>query len=398
MRRTVIVGSSVGGVRTAQALRRAEYDGDVVLLGEETALPYDKPPLSKDVLAGTQPAEAIGLLGERAAAEAGIELRLGRRAARLDVAASTVHLDDGTDLGYDDLVVATGATPRPSPWGQPNGVHLLRTAADSAALHADLVTGGHLVVIGAGFIGAEVASTARALGLEVSIVDTVAVPMAGLFGEQVGERFAALHRDHGVRTRFGVGVAGIDGARGALRVRLSDGSNLTASTVVVGIGVTPNDGWLADSGLSTDDGLVCDEHCRALGQSNVYGVGDVLRWWHGRHAERVRIEHWTNAVEGATVVAHNITHPDEPRAFAPVEYVWSNQYGRKIQFVGRTGGATPEFFGDPDAGRFAALYPAERTVAGLVSVNWPKAMLTARRAIATGTALADVRAQLSELS
>lgn len=398
MSTTVVVGSSVGGVRTAQALRRAGYDGDVLLVGEETRPPYDKPPLSKALLAGTIAEQDIGLLTEEAAGKADIQLLLGRTARRLDVAHSVVEFDDGERLHYDDIVIATGASARPSPWGQPTGVHLLRSIADSAALREDLGAGGHLVVVGGGFIGAEVASTARGLGLEVSIVDPVPVPMSRVLGIGVGELFCDLHRNNGVHTNFGIGVEGIGGERGALGVTLTDGERVDASVVVVGIGAVPNDAWLASSGLPVDNGVVCDEHCRAIGAPHVYAVGDVARWWHPRHGERVRVEHWTNAVEQATVVAHNIAHPDELRAYAPVEYVWSDQYDWKIQVVGRTGVGKHELIGDPADGRFAAIYRTDGdSLAGLVTVNWPRAMITARRAIVAGTSLAEFRDTLNGL-
>ncbi|MFD1237431.1 NAD(P)/FAD-dependent oxidoreductase [Pseudonocardia benzenivorans] len=395
---TVVVGSSVGGVRTAQALRAAGYPGDLVLVGEEPHLPYDKPPLSKSLLAGSETADDVRLFGADAAQAADVRLLLGRRAVRLDVAASELQLDDGERLAYDDVVVATGAQARPSPWGAHPGVHVLRTLDDAEALRSDLLDGGHLVIVGAGFIGAEVAATARALGLEVTMVDPLDVPMARILGPEVGGLFVGLHERHGVATAFGVGVEGIEGRRGALRVVLTDGRVLHASTVVVGIGAVPNDGWLASSGLLVDDGLVCDEHCRAIGSPRVHAVGDVARWWHLRHGERVRVEHWTNAVEQAAVVAHNITHPDDLRPYTPVEYVWSDQYDWKIQIAGRTGRSRHEILGDPatDA-RFAVLYGDEDgPLAGLVTVNWPKALVTGRRALAAGTTLAEFRSGLEQ--
>lgn len=393
---TVVVGSSIGGVRTAKGLRSAGYTGDVVLVGEETRLPYDKPPLSKALLAGTRTCDDVALLTEKAARSAGIELRLGRRAERLLVAEQEIVLHGGERLPYDDVVIATGSSARPSPWGERSGVHVLRTLADSEALRADLLLGGNLVVVGGGFIGAEVAATARTMGLEVTIVDPVPVPMSRVLGTGIGELFTGLHRDHGVTTRFGIGVEGIDGARGMLRVALTDGTMLDAAVVVVGIGATPNDGWLASSGLLIEDGVVCDEHCRALDASTVYAVGDVARWWHPGRGARIRIEHWTNAVEQARIVAHNITHPDDLWSHAPVEYVWSDQHDWKIQVAGRASTGTPEVVGDPAAdSRFAVLYSEDgETLSGVVTVNWPRALVAGRKALAKGGALADVRSAL----
>jgi phthalate 3,4-dioxygenase ferredoxin reductase subunit len=391
---TVVVGSSVGGVRTAQALRAAGYPGDVVLVGEEPDLPYDKPPLSKALLAGTASTQDIGLLTQQAAVDAGIRLVLGRAAIRLDVDARVVELADGERLGYDDLVIATGARARPSPWGELPGVHVLRTLDDAVALRADLLRGGPLVVIGAGFIGAEVAATARTTGVDVTIVDPAPVAMSRVLDPAVARLFGLLHERHGVATRFGVGVTGIDRTEGALRVRLADGSTLPAAAVVVGIGAVPNDGWLASSGLRIDDGVVCDRYGRAVDAPRIHAVGDVARWFHPRHDALVRVEHWTNAVEQAACVAHNITHPEDLRAHSPVEYVWSDQYDWKIQLAGRTGGSLDHVIvdGTDPTRSFAVLYAGtDGRLRGAVTANWPKALVLCRRALAGGASLDDTR-------
>ncbi|MFF5991297.1 NAD(P)/FAD-dependent oxidoreductase [Prauserella flavalba] len=392
---TVIVGTSIGGVRTAQGLRAAGYDGEVLLVGEETALPYDKPPLSKGLLAGTSSIEDLTLLTERAAREAGIRLLLGRAATGLDIGTNTVTLADGERLRYDDVVIATGARARPSPWGEPRGVHVVRTLGDAERLAVDLRRGGPLVVVGAGFIGAEVAATARGLGAaDVTMVDPAPVPLSRVLDPEVARWFAGLHAGHGVTTRFGVGVEGIDRARDGLVVRLADGARLPAATVVVGIGAVPQDGWLRSSGLRIDDGVVCDRYSRAVGTEHVHAVGDVARWPHPRAGELVRAEHWTNAVEQAACVAHNITRPRQPRAHAPVEYVWSDQYDHTIQLTGRTGGRLGHLTvpgPDPDRS-FAVLYAdAEGTFTGAVTVNWPRALVACRQAVGTEAPAAEVR-------
>ncbi len=391
---TVIVGTSVGGVRTAQALRSAGYAGAIVLVGEEPTWPYDKPPLSKGLLHGGQQLEDVLLLGQDEADAADIRLVLGRRAVRLDVPHSRVELDDGQRLPFDDVVIATGAKARPSPWGTPSGVHVLRTADDATALGADLRRGGPVVVVGGGFIGAEVASAARTLGLEVTVVDPVPIPMSRVLSPDVAEHFIKMHQRHGVQTRLGVGVAGIEGEQGALQVTLINGEVLQAATVVVGIGADPNDDWLLSSGLLIDNGVVCDEHCRTVDAPRVHAVGDVARWYHPSHGEHVRVEHWTNAVEQASVVAHNIVHPDDLHSHAPVEYVWSDQHDWKIQVAGRTGGPREHvLLGDPDSdGPFAALYTEDgEQLSGAVTVNWPRAILACRRALASRGPLAQVR-------
>jgi phthalate 3,4-dioxygenase ferredoxin reductase component len=396
--RTVIVGASIGGVRTAQALRRGGYAGEIVLVDADAEPPYDRPPLSKAMLLDRD-APAPTLLTSDDAAASDIRLELGVAAESLDIAAGTVDLADGRRLAFDDVVLATGSVARPSPWGRHVGLHVLRTLADARALRADLRRGGRVVVVGAGFIGAEVASAATALGLSVSVVDPLPVPMGRVVGDEVGRMFERLHRRHGVSTYFGHGVEDVCRARSGLGVTLTDGTRLDADTVVVGIGATPNQGWLESSGLMLDDGVVCDEFCRAVGQPRVHVVGDLARWHHPRHGERVRVEHWTSAVEQASSVAHNIGNPDALRACAPAEYVWSDQYDWKLQLAGRPWrGARWEMLGDPDVDqRFAVLWADEAGVlCGAMSVNWPKATVTSRRALgaAAGT-LDEVRESLT---
>ncbi|QYN22029.1 NAD(P)/FAD-dependent oxidoreductase [Amycolatopsis sp. DSM 110486] len=389
MSTVVIVGASVGGVRTAQALRAQGHDGRIVLVGAEPHLPYDKPPLSKQFLAGAWEHDRLALLTAEEAAADGIELRLGVAATGVDPVARTVELAEGTDLGYDTLVIATGATARPSPWAAESGVHVLRTLTDGTGLRAALAEPGPLVVVGGGFIGAEVAATAHAAGREVTVVDPLPAPIARVLGDEVGRLVGDVHRRHGVETRFGIGVRAVSGRVGALDITLTDGTVLPAGTAVVGIGAVPAVEWLADSGLELDNGLVCDEFCRATGHPEIFGVGDVARWFHAGHGEHVRVEHWTNAVEQAACVAHNVVHPEEPVQYRPTEYAWSDQYDWKIQIAGRPNRATGfELAGDPttDAPRFAALYRDETgRLSAAVTVNWPKLLVAARRLITAGT-------------
>ncbi len=386
----VVVGSSVGGARAAQALRREGFAGRIVLVGEESAEPYDKPPLSKQYLAGEWALDRLALLTPEATAAAELELRLGVAAVRLDVAASQVVLADGTTLDYDHVVIATGATARPSPWQAASGVHVIRTLADVDGLRADLAAGGPVVVVGGGVIGAEAAATIRTLGHEVTMVDPLATPLARLVGPEVGRPLEELHRRRGVDTRFGVGVEGIDGSAGNLTVRLTDGAVLSAATVLVGIGAVPNDAWLADSGLLIDNGVVCDRYCRAVDSDRVWAVGDVARWQDPRYPAEVRVEHWTNAVEQGAAVAHNIVHGDDLQPYGPLEYVWSDQYDWKMQIVGHASrGGRYEIVGDlsVDPAKAAVLYSDDDgLLTGVVAVNWPKPLVTGRRALNAGAA------------
>jgi NADPH-dependent 2,4-dienoyl-CoA reductase/sulfur reductase-like enzyme len=281
------------------------------------------------------------------------------------------------------------------------GLHLVRTLDDSRKLARALAATGPLIVVGGGFIGAEVAATAHAAGRDVTIVDPLAAPIGRLVGDVLGGMLAGVHARHGVRTRFGVGVESVDGCEGDLRVTLTDGGTLPAATVVVGIGAIPNDGWLASSGLLIDDGVVCDEFCRALDHPDVYAVGDVARWRHPHHQEDVRVEHWTNAAEQSVCVAHNIIHPGEPRSYAPTEYVWSDQYDWKIQIAGRPNRSSlHRIVGDidPEPPQAAAVYSdKDGVLRAAVTVNWPKALLMCRRMIGSGVSVADCVAELEGL-
>ncbi|HSZ43338.1 MAG TPA: FAD/NAD(P)-binding oxidoreductase [Trebonia sp.] len=400
-RSTVIVGASIGGVRTAQALRSAGYEGRVTLVGDEETPPYDRPPLSKGFLAGTATDQSMTLLTEADARDLDVRLMLGRAARRLDIAGGFVELDDGERLRYDDVVIATGSRARPSPWGKPAGVHYLRTRGDAAGLRADLRGGGPLVVIGAGFIGAEVAATARRLGVEVTLVDPAPVPMSRGLDTSTAARLGGMHREHGVSTRFGTQVEGIERGGGGLVVCLADGSVLNAAAIVVGIGAVPNTEWLGSSGLRIGAGVACDAHCRAYGAPQVRAIGDVAEWHHTGRGTLVRSEHWTNAVEQAGYVAADIARPGEQGPFQAIEYVWSDQYDAKIQIIGQTSSAARRVTVErPGSARsFAVLYATSAgELEGAVSVSWPQAALAARRAVVAGTHLDEVHASLEAIA
>jgi phthalate 3,4-dioxygenase ferredoxin reductase subunit len=381
--RVVIVGSSVGGVRAARTLRAEGYQGRVTLVGEEPELPYDRPPLSKQVLTGAWSAERTGLLTAQAAADAGIELRLGAPARALDPRARLVQLATGESLPYDDLVIATGSSARPSPWQPESGLYQLRTLADCLALRKRFADGGTVVMIGGGFIGAEGAAAARSAGCDVTLVDPVPVPMERAVGPVIGPLLADVHRRNGVRTRFGAGVRAVSGRAGDLTVALSDASVLRAETVVVGIGAIPNDQWLQGSGLVVEDGVVCDAHLAAAGAAHVFAVGDVARWPHPELDALIRSEHWTNAADQARCVARNIARPEARETFQPSDYVWSDQYDWKVQLAGQRARAVAEWvIGDPRAARpQVTVLHADATgrLCAAVCLNWPKAFVQCRR-------------------
>lgn len=396
---TVIVGASVAGVRTAQALRGAGHQDRIVLIDAENEWPYDKPPLSKRFLRGSNEDEDLALISREEAEKLDIELFLGHRAVGLDVAEQLLEIDDLPPLPYTHLVIATGGTARPSPWGKRDGIHVLRTKDDALGLQQDLNPGAHLVIVGAGFIGAEVAATARALEVKVTLIDPLPYPMGRVMTPAVGDWFAQLHESRGVETRFGLGVEEVEGNRGDFRIKLTDGSELQAAAVLVGIGSVPNDEWLKNTGLLVDNGVVCDQYCRAVDASNIYAAGDVARAMHARSGVASRVEHWTNAVDQARIVAHNIVNPSTPEAHDAVEYVWSDQYDWKIQVVGAPNGQMEtSTYGDPlQNGRGAVIYNQGEQLKGAVLVNWPKAVVEARRALTSDKSPEDLNSRIRNI-
>lgn len=374
----VIVGGSVAGIRTARALREHGYAGPVRVVEAEAEIPYDKPPLSK----GSVDLDAcVPLITLEEADALDVDLLLRRRAVALDADRRRLSLDDGTVLTFDHLVIATGLTPRRTPYDVA-GVHVLRTLADARALRAALARAQRVLVIGAGFIGAEVAAMARRHGVEVTLVDPAPVPMGRVVGADLGGRFADLHRRHGVDTRFGTTVRALDPAGAGYRAALSDGTVVEVDEVVVGIGSEVNVGWLAGSGLVVGNGVRCDDRGGAVGAPGIHAVGDAACW------AGVRVEHWTSAVEQAVCVARTIVDPGRPVAPAPVTYVWSDQYDWKIQLVGtRDVARDPVVVEEAEPFRLLATWhDDDGRVTGGVTVNWPRESVRLRTALARGGA------------
>ncbi|MFI1711924.1 NAD(P)/FAD-dependent oxidoreductase [Streptomyces griseoruber] len=384
MRSITVVGASLAGLSTVRALRTDGYDGEIVVVGEERHTPYDRPPLSKDFLKGNVDAAALSLGDTEEYADLDVQWLLGERAVRLDPGARTVTLAGGRHVRTHGVVIATGAAARTLPGTDGLvGVHTLRTLDDALALRAELTNGRpRLVVIGAGFIGAEVASTARGLGLDVTVVEALGIPLERQLGREMGLVCSSLHTDHGVRLLCGTGVAGLLGEGRVTGVRLADGRVLPADVVVVGVGVRPATDWLAGSGVPVDDGVVCDAGC-ATGVPGVVAVGDVARCPHpftGRHA---RIEHWSNAGEHAKTAARTLLTGVSAPAPATAPYFWSDQYGVRIQLAGYVApGAEPEVVeGDPGSRSFTAVYRREGTPVAVLSLNQPKFFNRLRRTL-----------------
>jgi 3-phenylpropionate/trans-cinnamate dioxygenase ferredoxin reductase subunit len=391
----VIVGASLAGVHCAEALRRQGFAGRLSLVGAEPRAPYDRPPLSKEVLRGTREEPSLALVKPEALAALALDLRLGCAAASLDLAAREVVLESGERLGFGGLVIATGATPRRLPAPPLAGIHVLRTLDDCLRLRGELERGPRVAVVGAGFIGAEVAASCRARGLEVTLLETLPVPLGAAVPAAIGETLAAIHRDAGVTLHCGVRVAGFTGGERVEGVQLEGGARIPADVVVVGIGVRPETRWLESSGLPLGDGVLCDETL-AAGAPGVVAAGDVARWPNPLFGESMRVEHWTNAIEQAGAAAERLLGgPAAAKPFAPVPFVWSDQYERKIQIAGRVGPRDEMrvVHGTLAERRFLALFGRAGRLVGALAMNRPRQLVATRKQIREGRGFEDAIAE-----
>lgn len=386
--RALVVGASVAGVAAAVGLREAGFSGEVVLIGDEPHPPYDRPPLSKQLLRGSSGPEEIGLPAAARLDELGIELRRGDAATGLDLEARELQLAGGERLGFDGLIVATGSVARRLP-NQPEaeGIFMLRTLDDAVALRAALTEARHVAVVGAGFIGLEVASEARGLGIEATVLDVAPHPLSRVFGPEVGERVRRLHTEHGVEIGCGKPIEAIGVAAGRVRgLELEGGETLAADAVVIGIGAEPATGWLEGSGLELADGVVCDAELRAA--AGVYAAGDVARWEHPLFGP-IRVEHWTTAGDHARVAAANLAAElgggGERRFAGAVPYFWSDQHGVKIQCAGWVGERDEFCELEDERGRAATMFGRGGTLVGVFACDWPAFVAKQRRAIAAAT-------------
>ncbi|WP_369253957.1 NAD(P)/FAD-dependent oxidoreductase [Streptomyces sp. R35] len=380
----LVVGASASGLTTAEALRRKGYAGRIRILGDEPHAPYDRPPLSKQVLCGAWEPDRAALRTQDVLDGLDAEFVLGDPAVSLDTATRTVRTGSGRELQADAIVIATGVRPRALP-GQEglSGVHVLRTLDDSLALRKELLGASGVVVVGEGVLGSEIAATARTLGLDVTLTGPLEAPMALQVGPLVSGVLGELHSERGVRLRLGAGVGGFTSEAGRVTgVRLLTGEELPADVVVVAIGAVPATEWLADSGLELDNGVVCDSRCRA--GEGIYAVGDVARWHHEHLGRLLRLENRTNATEQAMAVAADILGGDQP--YTPVPYFWTDQYDAKIQVHGflPVDAEVDVVEGDLTARRFVARYHSEGRVTGVLGWNMPKQARLLRQSVVDG--------------
>jgi 3-phenylpropionate/trans-cinnamate dioxygenase ferredoxin reductase component len=391
----VVVGASLAGWRATQALRDEGFEGRISLVGEERHLPYDRPPLSKQVLAGTWPPEKAVLADKKRSSELSVHEVLGRRAVHLDVEGRRVELDDGSVLEGDGIVLATGATPRhllgTEGLGPADGLFTLRTLDDSLALRAAVTAseGVRVVVVGAGFIGAEVASTCAGLGCRVTVVEVMDIPLSNIVGPTIGAHCASLHAANGVDLRTGTAVVAVRRAPGPgrLEVELPGGEVLPADVVVVGIGVVPCTDWLETSGLGLDNGVVCDATLHAA--DGVVAAGDLARWlWrHDDGEELIRIEHWEVAANAGQAAARSLlAGRAAAQPFTPVPYFWSDQYGVRLQVLGNPGGGDEMVIreGSLDEGKFVALYGRAGRLRAVMAIGRPRWLMGYRPLLERG--------------
>jgi len=396
MHKIVVVGASLAGVRAVETLREEGFDGELTLVGAESHLPYDRPPLTKEILRGEWQADRLALRQE-GYDDLRIDLQLGRLAVGLRPGPQAVDLSDGTSVLYDGLVIATGAAARRLP-GVPDidGICMLRTLDDAISLRTRLERGPRVVVVGAGFIGAEVASSCRSLGLDVTMVEPQAAPLVRALGREMGEVCAALHRGHGVDLVCGVGVAAVEGAQRVERVRLDDGRAIEADVVVVGIGAAPATHWLASSGLVLRDGVVCDETCAVQGTEEIVAAGDCARWYNPLFDVEMRVEHWSNAVEQSVHAARRLLRGPGIGPYAPVPTFWSDQYGVKLQYAGHAmpGDTVRIVEGRPEDYRFVAVYERSGLLTGVLTFRRPRRLIELADLIARRAPVKEALAEL----
>ncbi|MCX9191060.1 hypothetical protein C3Y87_06475 [Carbonactinospora thermoautotrophica] len=379
----VIVGAGQCGASAAETLRNEGFDGALVLIGDEGDPPYERPPLSKEYLQGKQGREELLIRSREWYRDAGIELRTGSAATSLDLDAGVVRLSDGDRVSFDRLLLATGGRARTLP-GRYQRVRYLRSLADADRLRTELPAAGHVVIVGAGFIGAELAASARSLGIDVTMLEALEVPLARVLGTEIGTVYAGIHRDQGVRLRTGEGLESItESADGTVRVRTTREQVIDCDLVVVGIGITPNSELAQAAGITTDNGIVVDQFCRTSAP-HVYAAGDVANHFHPLFGRRLRVEHYDNAIRQGAAAARNMLGKDV--VFDECHWFWSDQYDVNLQYTGHC----PQWDeivvrGSLEERRFTAFYLNHGIVNAALALNRPKDIVRAKKMIRART-------------
>jgi 3-phenylpropionate/trans-cinnamate dioxygenase ferredoxin reductase component len=402
MDRVVVVGTSLAGLRTAEALRQQGFGGTITMVGAEDELPYDKPPLSKAFLAGDLPVERLRLRRDDQLNALDLTWKLGSPATDLDLEQRVVTLGNGATVAFDLLAIATGVAARRLAGTEGRaGVYVIRSLADSLAIDADVRAGARTcVVIGGGFIGLEAACTLAARGVDVTVVEAAPAPLTRGLGAMLGERFVSHHRRLGIDVRCAVAIAELryNSSDHVTAVELADGSLLSADIVIVGVGASPRTEWLMSSGLTIRDGVVCDE--TLLAARGVVAVGDVARFPHALLGEEVRIEHWTNAIEHGTHGAATLladARGERGAAFTSVPFVWSDHSGAKLQVLGRMGpnDQIDIVWEGEQAHQFIAVASNGQRATAVIGVSQPKRVMSTRALLAARAPAAEVIAQLT---
>lgn len=377
----VVVGANIAGIRAVETLRTEGFDGSITLINGEQNLPYNRPPLSKEVLTGRFALDDVTHRSEEYYSDLRLNLRSGQLATSLDLHRQTVTVGNEI-VHFDGLIIATGCTARTiKKYEDLVGVHVMRTIGDAQRIRVALEAKPKVVVIGAGFIGSEVAASARSLGLDVTIIEVLPIPLVRAVGLEMGKACAKLHSDNGTHLRCSTTIDAIEGNGRVERLRLGDGTTIEADLVIVGVGVVPNVGWLAGSDLTVENGLVCDATLN-VGHPSVYAAGDVVWWPNGLFGTSMRCEHWTNGAEQGRLAARNLlVGRENGRAYNGSCYFWSDQYGSRIQFVGIAHGEPAIVQGSINDSRFVAFYRCDDRIIGVLGMNSPKPVMKAKMMI-----------------
>ncbi len=399
----LIIGAGIAGGTAAETLRKQGFDGEIHLIGAEPHRPYDRPPLSKEFLSGAKEQEKLYFKTEDFYTEQSIELHLVAEALALDTSSNTVTLSNADALHYDKLLLATGSQVKrlPNPGANLDGVHYLRNIEDSKAIAQSMSGAGRAVIVGAGFIGSEVAAVCKAAGLEVTVLEIQPQPMAHILGAKMGAIYANLHTNRGIDLRLSEGISEIRGQSRAEQVITDKGNTIDCDLVVIGVGISPDTSLAEAAGLDVEGGILIDENCRTS-NPNIFAAGDVANWFHPGLGHRLRVEHWDNALNQGAAAAKSML--GNPEAYAPVLYFWSDQYDLNIQYLGHAAEWDEiAVRGNPSEEKFSAFYLKDGSVHGALIVNnfrdiRPTRTLIGQKTPVDTQALSDTSTNLKQLA